>query len=57
MCVCGRSGSVVTAEAVEKIIKKDMIDPINGRKMQEKDLIYIQRVNKNFLLMFCLDDT
>ena len=39
------SGAVVTAESVEKIIKKDMIDPINGKKMVESDLIPIQRVN------------
>ncbi|CAF0731196.1 unnamed protein product [Brachionus calyciflorus] len=43
-CVVLRtSGSVVTAEVTEKVIKKDMIDPINGKKMTEKDFIYIQR--------------
>jgi len=45
-------GSVVTGEAVEKIIKKDMIDPTNGKKMTEKDIIYIQRVF--FLFIFKL---
>lgn len=38
------SGSVVTAEVAEKIIRKEMVDPINGKKMTEKDFIYIQRV-------------
>jgi len=38
------SGSVVTAETVEKIIKKDMIDPTNGKKLIDSDLIPIQRV-------------
>lgn len=37
------SGAVVTAEVAEKVIKKDMVDPINGKKMTEKDFIYIQR--------------
>ena len=39
------SGSVVTQEAVDKIIKKEMIDPVNGKKMTESDLIPIQRVS------------
>jgi hypothetical protein len=29
---------------VEKIIKKDMIDPTNGKKLIDTDLIPIQRV-------------
>ncbi|XP_023240710.1 nitric oxide synthase-interacting protein-like [Centruroides sculpturatus] len=37
------SGSVVTVECVEKIIRKEMIDPINGKKLTEKDIIYLQR--------------
>ena len=37
-------GNVVTLECYEKIIKKDMIDPTNGKKMTEKDLIVLQRV-------------
>lgn len=40
-------GAVVTAECAEKVIKKDMIDPINGKKMTESDFIYIQRVGTN----------
>lgn len=39
------SGSVVTQEAVDKIIKKEMIDPVNGKKMTESDFIPIQRVS------------
>jgi hypothetical protein len=35
-------------ECVEKIVKKDMIDPTNGKKMTEKDIIVLQRVR--FLL-------
>lgn len=37
------SGNVVTMECVEKIIKKDMTDPTNGKKLTEKDIIPIQR--------------
>ena len=35
---------MVTMEAVEKLIKKDMLDPINGVKMTDKDIIPLQRV-------------
>lgn len=31
-------------ECVEKLIKKDMIDPVTGDKLKEKDIIPIQRV-------------
>jgi nitric oxide synthase-interacting protein len=37
------SGSVVTMECVEKIIRQDMIDPINGKKLTDKDIIPMQR--------------
>lgn len=40
-------GCVVTMECVEKLIKKDMLDPINGKKMTEKDIIPLQRVSRN----------
>jgi len=33
-------------ECVEKIIKKDMVDPMNGKKLAEKDIIPLQRVCK-----------
>ncbi|XP_066991851.1 nitric oxide synthase-interacting protein homolog [Anabrus simplex] len=37
------TGDVVTAECVEKIIKKDWLHPITGEKLSEKDIIYLQR--------------
>jgi len=37
------SGSVVTVDCVERLIKKDMIDPINGQHLKERDIIYLQR--------------
>ncbi|KAK2164014.1 hypothetical protein LSH36_70g02046 [Paralvinella palmiformis] len=37
------SGTVVTVECVEKLIRKDMLDPINGKKLTEKDIIHLQR--------------
>ncbi|KAL5106396.1 hypothetical protein TcWFU_008662 [Taenia crassiceps] len=33
------SGAVVTREVVEKIIRKEMVDPISGTKLVESDLI------------------
>ncbi|KAM9299170.1 nitric oxide synthase-interacting protein [Gastrophryne carolinensis] len=42
------SGSVVTLECVEKLIKKDMIDPISGDKLTEKDIIVLQRGGTGF---------
>lgn len=37
-------GVVVTQECVDKLIKKDMIDPVSGAKLSEKDIIPLQRV-------------
>lgn len=37
------SGYVVTTECVEKIIKKDMMDPLNGKKLKDSDLISVER--------------
>ncbi|XP_020391548.1 nitric oxide synthase-interacting protein [Rhincodon typus] len=42
------SGSVVTMECVEKLIKHDMVDPISGVKLTEKDIIPIQRGGTGF---------
>uniref|UniRef100_A0A8D0E8Y8 Nitric oxide synthase-interacting protein n=1 Tax=Salvator merianae TaxID=96440 RepID=A0A8D0E8Y8_SALMN len=42
------SGSVVTLECVEKLIKKDMVDPVNGEKLTEKDIIVLQRGGTGF---------
>ncbi|VDM96392.1 unnamed protein product [Thelazia callipaeda] len=37
------SQNVVTMDCVEKIIKKDMIDPINGKPLKTGDIIELQR--------------
>lgn len=37
------SGSVITIECIEKLIKKDMVDPISGQKLKEKDIIPLER--------------
>ncbi|XP_051898947.1 nitric oxide synthase-interacting protein [Pristis pectinata] len=42
------SGAVVTMECVEKLIKQDMVDPISGEKLTEKDIIPIQRGGTGF---------
>ncbi|KAM3921100.1 nitric oxide synthase-interacting protein [Leptodactylus fuscus] len=42
------SGAVVTLECVEKLIKKDMTDPISGDKLTEKDIIVVQRGGTGF---------
>jgi len=42
------SGTVVTQECVEKLIKKDMIDPITGDKLSDKDIIPLQRGGTGF---------
>ncbi|XP_075038202.1 nitric oxide synthase-interacting protein [Mixophyes fleayi] len=42
------SGAVVTLECVEKLIKKDMTDPISGDKLNEKDIIVLQRGGTGF---------
>ena len=45
-----KRGSVVTLECVEKLIKKDMVDPVNGEKLTEKDIIVLQRVRVTSLM-------
>ena len=40
------SGCVVTQECVEKLIKKDMLDPINSQALKSSDIITLQRVSK-----------
>ena len=37
------TGDVVTMECVEKIIKKDWINPLDSTKLTEKDIIVLQR--------------
>ncbi|XP_062340661.1 nitric oxide synthase-interacting protein [Osmerus eperlanus] len=42
------SGAVVTQECVEKLIRKDMIDPVTGDKLKEKDIVPLQRGGTGF---------
>ena len=38
------TGHAVTANCVEKIIKKeDMLHPLTGKKLEDSDIIYLQR--------------
>ena len=37
------SGNIVTMECVDNLIRKDMVDPTNGKKITEKDIIPLQR--------------
>ncbi|XP_034567968.1 nitric oxide synthase-interacting protein [Notolabrus celidotus] len=46
--VLRNSGCVVTLECVEKLIKKDMIDPVSGDKMSERDIVPLQRGGTGF---------
>lgn len=38
------SGDVVTMECVEKLIKKDWINPLDNSKLKPTDIIPLQRV-------------
>ena len=42
------SGNVVCMECVNKFIRKDMLDPINGAKMKESDIIQLIRGGTGF---------
>ncbi|XP_041858760.1 nitric oxide synthase-interacting protein [Melanotaenia boesemani] len=42
------SGSVVTQECVEKLIRKDMVDPVTGDKLKDRDIIPLQRGGTGF---------
>ncbi|XP_015791891.1 nitric oxide synthase-interacting protein [Tetranychus urticae] len=42
------SGNVVTLDCIERIIRKDMIDPTNGKPLKEKDIIILQRGGTGF---------
>lgn len=44
-------GTVVTQECVEKLIKKDMTDPVTGDKLSDRDIIPLQRVS----VYFCVE--
>ena len=45
MAITFSSGKVVSMESIEKIVKKDMIDPFTSAKIMEKDIIVLQRVS------------
>ena len=38
------SGDVITTECFEKLVKKDMLHPLTGEKLKDKDVIHLQRV-------------
>uniref|UniRef100_A0A8C6L413 Nitric oxide synthase-interacting protein n=1 Tax=Nothobranchius furzeri TaxID=105023 RepID=A0A8C6L413_NOTFU len=42
------SGAVVTQECVEKLIKKDMVDPVSGDQLADRDIIPLQRGGTGF---------
>ncbi|KFD57286.1 hypothetical protein M514_01797 [Trichuris suis] len=42
------SGYVITVESLEKVVKKEWIDPFNGKKLTEGDLIFLQRGGTGF---------
>ncbi|AWP18296.1 putative nitric oxide synthase-interacting protein [Scophthalmus maximus] len=42
------SGTVVTQECVEKLIKKDMTDPVTGDQLSDRDIIPLQRGGTGF---------
>ncbi|XP_032394226.1 nitric oxide synthase-interacting protein [Etheostoma spectabile] len=42
------SGAVVTQECVDKLIKKDMTDPVTGDKLSDRDIIPLQRGGTGF---------
>lgn len=42
------SGSVVTLECVERLIRPDMTDPVGGAKLTERDIIVLQRGGTGF---------
>uniref|UniRef100_A0A1A7YXJ1 Nitric oxide synthase-interacting protein n=2 Tax=Iconisemion striatum TaxID=60296 RepID=A0A1A7YXJ1_9TELE len=42
------TGAVVTQECVEKLIKKDMMDPVSGDKLSDRDIIPLQRGGTGF---------
>lgn len=35
-------------DCVERIIKKEMVDPTNGKKLEESDIIVLQRGGTGF---------
>lgn len=43
-------GDVVTLECVEKLIRKDMLHPLTGKPLKEKDIIIMQRGGTGYAL-------
>ena len=39
----------MTQECVEMLIRKDMLDPVTGDKLAERDIIRLQRVSSSVL--------
>nr|CAG4648720.1 EOG090X08E0 [Polyphemus pediculus] len=46
------TGDVITMECYEKLIKKDMLHPLTGEKLKEKDVIVLQRGGTGFASVF-----
>lgn len=46
--VLRNSGTVVTQECVDKLIKKDMLDPVSGEQLKDTDIIPLQRGGTGF---------
>lgn len=46
--VLGPSGAVVTQECVEKLIRVDMLDPVSGERLTDRDIIFLQRGGTGF---------
>uniref|UniRef100_A0A1A9WBN3 Nitric oxide synthase-interacting protein homolog n=1 Tax=Glossina brevipalpis TaxID=37001 RepID=A0A1A9WBN3_9MUSC len=44
------TGDVVTMECVEKLVKKDMLHPLNNQKLKDKDIIPLQRGGTGYAL-------
>uniref|UniRef100_A0A5S6QUF2 Nitric oxide synthase-interacting protein homolog n=1 Tax=Trichuris muris TaxID=70415 RepID=A0A5S6QUF2_TRIMR len=42
------SGYVITVESLEKVVKKEWIDPFNGKKLTEDDLVFLKRGGTGF---------
>jgi len=49
----------VTLECVEKLIKKDMLDPVSGEQLSDRDIIPMQRVRREpiGILLHVLNNT
>ncbi|PAA76973.1 hypothetical protein BOX15_Mlig016610g3 [Macrostomum lignano] len=48
LCVIRPSGCVVTKEAVDKLVRPEMRDPISGRELTQADIVQLQRGASGF---------